>query len=168
MADRSRRNTIELTVQLMRSNPKARANDILQLLIERGIDRLAAVQLVLLVPLAYGRAGLAGCGIQFSDEYRCIETGEVGQPRKLSALPLWREIVTFARSEVSSGAGGDALLAVAGGSSEIDAINKVLKDGRKVEGLVLSGPVFLWPEFAASIDLGSTARASRKWWEFWR
>ena len=65
--DITMRQAIESAVQLMRSNPKCAAREMFQLLLDSGIDRPVAAQLLVLVPHAYGRVGLDGCGVLFSD-----------------------------------------------------------------------------------------------------
>ena len=160
---------IALAVKIIRSNPHASDEAILQALLENNIERPAVVQLVLLLPLAYGRESLAGSGLRFSDHYICM--GPNGQPereRKLNSLVLWNESIAFARKEIASGASGDALLAIACRSPETNAINKALHAGEKIEDLVISPPVIIWPEFDLSAHAGLNSEAARRWWQFWK
>jgi hypothetical protein len=154
---------IAMTVQVMRSNLNS-SEQILKTLVERGLERTVAAHLITLVPIVYGREGLSGCGISFSMTY----IGESGRECRLNSLPFWGEIVAFARSEIANGATSDDLLAVAGRSSEIDAINKALHAGSKIENLVISPPVFLWPELSLTVNPSSPAKNSPRWWELWK
>ncbi len=160
---------IALAVNIIRANPHSSDDEILQALIENSMERSVAIQLVVLLPLAYGRAGLAGGGLRFADNYICMgPNGQPGREEKLRSLRLWNESVAFARKEIASGASGDSLLAIAGRSPETNAINKALHAGEKLEDLVISPPVFIWPEFDLSAHSGLNSKASRRWWQFWK
>src|SRR5437764_1101089 len=162
------RQIIESAIQIMRSHSECSAEEIFQRLLDGGIDRRVAVQLVILLPHAYGRAELDGCGVLFSNEYICLDEGaEPCRKGWLDDLPLWREAIAFARQEVSNGVSGEALLAVAGRSAEINAINKAFHNGKKVQNLVCGPMVSLWPEFAASLDSGQVAERKLRWWQIW-
>jgi hypothetical protein len=163
--DHAMRQSIETAVQIMRSHPEYSGEEIFHRLLEAGLDRPVAVQLIVLLPDAYARVGLDGCGVLFSNEYLCL--GEGGVPCRqgwLDDLPVWREAIAFARQEVTNGASGDALLAVAGRSARITSINKALHDGKKLRNLVCSPTVSLWPEFAASLTSGKVAEQKLPWW----
>jgi hypothetical protein len=152
----------------MRSHPECDGAEIFQRLLAHGIERPMAAQLVIILPYAYARVGLAGCGVMFSNEYICLAEGaEPCRQGCLDDLPLWREAIAFARHEVANGAGGDALLAVAGRSAQVNSINKALHDGKKLQHLVLGPTVSLWPEFAASLDWGPIAEQKLPWWRLW-
>ena len=160
---------IALAVKIIRAKPDSSDDEILETLIENRIARSVAVQLVMLLPLAYGRECLAGGGLRFSDNY--IYMGPNGQPereRKLNSLVLWNESVAFARKDITSVASGDALLAIAGRSPETNAVNKALHAGEKIEDLVISPPVIIWPEFDLSAHVGLNSKAAPHWWQFWK
>ena len=160
---------IALAVKIIRSNLNSSEEELLQAMIENSIVRSTAVQLVVLLPLAYGREVLAGSGPCFSDNYICMEqNGQAGREHKLNSLPLWNESIAFARKEISSGVSGDALLAIAGRSPETNAINNALHAGEKLEDLVISPPVFTWPKFNSLINSDENSKNSPRWWQFWK
>jgi hypothetical protein len=160
---------IALTVQIIRSYQNSSDEEILEALIANGIKRYVAVQLVTLLPLAYGRAGLASAGVRFSDYYICMgQNGRPGRECKLNSLAVWNESIAFARKEISSGATADAVLAIAGRSPETNAINQALHGGEKLEDLVISPPAFIWPEFDSSAHADLCSKATRRWWQFWK
>jgi hypothetical protein len=162
------RESIQTAVEIMRSHRQSSEGEIFQLLLDRGIDRPIAVQLVTLLPIAYGRVVLAGSGVLFSDTYLCLdEGGEPGAASRLDGVPLWTEAVAFAKHEVSSEVAGEALLAIAGRSSEVDAINKALHDGKKLQNLRCFPPLFPWPDFASSVGSGRAVKKSRWRWQLW-
>lgn len=160
---------IALTVQIIRSHLNSSDEEILEVLIANGINRHVAVQLVMLLPLAYGRAGLASSGVRFSDYYTCMgHNGRPGRECKLNSLAVWNESIAFAKKEISSGASGDAVLAIAGRSPETNAINQALHAGEKLEDLVISPPAFIWPEFDSSTHADLCSETARPWWQFWK
>src|SRR4051794_27088093 len=124
------RESIQTAVQIMRSHRQASESEIFQLLLDSGIDRPMAAQLVTLLPIAYGRVVLAGSGVLFSDTYLCLgEGGEPGSASRLDGVPLWTEAVAFAKHEAASELESEALFAIAGRSPEVNVINKALHDG---------------------------------------
>jgi hypothetical protein len=138
-------------------------------LLEDGVDRSVAAQLVMLLPLAYGREGLGDCGVTFSSKFVCTdEKGDVVCERSLSSLSLWNQSVTFVAGQVATGSNGEAVSTIAARSPEIDAINKALHDGQKLEGLVVGPPVFLWPEFYLAIGAENNPGERQPWWRIWR
>jgi hypothetical protein len=147
---------VQLAVQVFRANPNASADEILSRVLESGIDRPMAVQLVALLPIAYGRVMLRDDGVRFSDTYICLgEQGQAERRGRIEALPLWSAIIHFARGD------GEPFFPIASRSSEIRAANEALRDGKKLRDLVWSPPVFLWP-------VDSFAGLRRPWWQFWK
>jgi hypothetical protein len=97
--------------------------------------------------MAYCRLVLADVGIRFSDRFqRRQRDGSLSPESALVSDPLWREILSFAVTEKQSDVGGKDLLAIAAHGSEFDAVNQLLKQGVKAEDIVLTTPVFSWPE----------------------
>jgi hypothetical protein len=160
--DNTMRQVIESAVQIFRSNPNLSDDEIVNLVIESGIGRPMAIQLVALSPLAYGRVMLSDSGVPFSATYICLgEQGQGDRKSRLDALPLWSEAINLARHD------GEAFFPIASRSSEIQAANAALLNGKEIEKLIWSPPVFLWPvdSFAGS---GRAAKRSRPWWQFWK
>lgn len=161
------REWIEATVELMRSNRNASANEILRLLITCDIPEPDAMQLVTLVPIAYGRVLLRDCGAAFSANYVCPGSElKSTSEHPLSSLPLWNEITNFAKSELAARLPHDSLITIAGRSSELHAINHALHAGKKLQNLVLTPPHFHWPVFAQSNPPPGRATKRRSWWKF--
>jgi hypothetical protein len=127
---------IESAIQIFRSNPDLDEEELLERLIESGIERKMAIQLVALLPLAYGREVLSDTGVLFSDFY--VYVNEPGRGR-LSALPLWAEVVEFAKQDP------EAAFPIASRSPEIRAANEGLNDGQTLNTLVWGPVAFLWP-----------------------
>ena len=161
------RESIQATVELMRSNRNASANEILRLLIARGLPEPDAMQLVTLVPIAYGRVLLRDCGAAFSANYLCPGSEPKStSEHPLESLPLWNEITNFAKSELAARLPHDSLMTIAGRSSELHAINQALHAGKKLQNLVLTPPLFNWPAFRPSNPPSVRASKPRPWWKF--
>src|SRR5688572_12449350 len=91
------RHAIQTAVQKFRANPDASDDEILDGVTESGIERPMAMQLVALIPIAYGRVMLSDEGVRFSDTYICRgEEGRAERTGRLDTLPLWSAIIRFA------------------------------------------------------------------------
>jgi hypothetical protein len=155
------RDSINSAVQIFRSNPESSDDEIFNRFLESGIERLVATQLIVLLPLAYGRVVLSEMGASFPNTYICIgANGKSGRQRSLNSLPLWVDAVGFARQDA------EPPFPIASRSAEVRVANEALLNGSKLENLVWSPPVFTWPEFESSAN--SAAKASRRWWQVWK
>jgi hypothetical protein len=138
---------ISEAVAILREFPNASDEEILRKLLAAGVERVVASRLVEFLPLAYLRLILSDSGIRFCDRFqRKLADGSLSAECPLDSEPLWAEIVSFARSEKHSGITGDALLVIAGRSSEFDAVNQLANRGSKLNEIVLTPTVFNWPE----------------------
>src|SRR5262252_9393415 len=116
-------------------------------LVAQGVDRPTAARLVEFLPMVYCRLLLTGIGLQFPETYRrALPDGTTTPPTRLSRDPLWNELMSFARSEITGGVEGQQLLAIAGRSAEFDAVNQLLNRGSKPADLRLTETVLMWPE----------------------
>lgn len=130
------RQHIQSAVEIFRAHPDADADEILQLITDSGLEQPLAIQLLLFVPLAYGRVMLSDKDILFPSTYLCL-----GKPakRRLDALPLWAEALEYAKQD------REPFFPIAGRSSEVRAVNDAMRDGEKLEDLIFTPPGFLWP-----------------------
>jgi hypothetical protein len=127
-----------------------------------GCSPIIAEKIVAFLPLACGRAILAGTGVSFSAAFRCMgEDGTLSEPQSLSSEPLWSMIQEFIATQRTAKPDGFSL--VARRSAEFDAVNKAALNGSKLADLVGSDPIFLFVE--------PTIEPKNKkvpWWAFWR
>jgi len=145
------RQAIESAVQIFRANPDASNDEIFCRFIDGGIERSVAAQLIVLLPLAYGRVSLSNSGVLFSDTYIGeVEPSQDRRESRLGSLPLWTEAVAFARHEASRGVAGQAFFTIASRSAEVRAINAALHDEKKLQNLVCRPTVILWSSFDSS------------------
>ncbi|HUT92848.1 MAG TPA: DUF6348 family protein [Thermoguttaceae bacterium] len=142
------RDKVLLTIQTFREHPSLETDEITDVLVGRNIDRRQAEMLVALVPVAYGRTVLQRAKVSFTDRFVLVnsETHEERRSR-LSAEPVFKIAMLFAHDEITSrGVGRDAMLAVAGRSPELDAINQALHAGSRLEDMV-SGDLMVLVSF---------------------
>jgi hypothetical protein len=153
---------IESAVQIFRSFPECSEEEVLSRVIESGVERAEAIQLVALLPLAYGRVTLSDSGVVFSDIYVCLGAeGEPDRKGRLSSLPLWPEALSFASRDKQPS------FPIASRSSEVQAANAALQDGKDLTRLVWGPPVFLWPldSFATPARAERGPRWGRQIWD---
>jgi hypothetical protein len=118
------RQHIQSAVQIFRSHPDAESDEILQHIMDAGIEQRLAIQLLLFVPLAYGRVMFSDKDIVFSNIYLCL--GKPGKGR-LDALPLWPEALDFAKHDP------EPFFPIASRSLEVQVANEVLLQGKKMK-----------------------------------
>jgi hypothetical protein len=151
------RGVIESAVQVFRSNPDLDDAEILERMVECGIERKMASQLVALLPLAYGREVLSDTGVLFSDFYRC--SGKPARGR-LSGLPLWPQVVEFAKHDP------EPAFPIASRSSEVTAANEGLEAGQKLEAVVW-GPAYFLEPLEPIPGLEASAKKPSWWRQIW-
>ena len=100
--------------------------------------------LVEFVPLAFGRSLLDGMGIRFEDDYVRVDAGgNERMRRRLADEPVYVAALKLAPIVMQS-MGQDAFMAIAGRSSELQAVNAALNAGSAPADLQASTPVLAW------------------------
>lgn len=137
--------TISLAIQVLCNSPNCTDDELIQKLIEMGVEKVYATKLVLFVPAVYARLILGSLGVRFS-EYFCVHrAGRSSKEVLLLSDPVWVEIGKSAESNISTLSRSERL-SVAGRSAEFDVINKALNSGADVRNQVLSPLVVWYPE----------------------
>jgi len=114
-------------------------------LVADGVERQSAARLVVFLPMVYGRLLFANSGARFSSEYRTALTdGTVSPVKLLVNEPLWNEAMEFAKAEIEDGLSRQDVLAIAGRSAELHAVNQLLEHGSKLEEVRLVAPIIRW------------------------
>ncbi|HKQ71374.1 MAG TPA: DUF6348 family protein [Polyangiaceae bacterium] len=132
---------IRLTLAAFAANPETSDDEVCRLLASVGIPAVLARSLVVLTPLAFGRALLHGIGAEFAATFvRDDGRGNYVDEAELIDYPYFAEALDFARNEVGRG----ELETVALRSAEVQAINAALNAGQKPENLVLAPPAIAW------------------------
>jgi hypothetical protein len=142
--------TVEListAVAIFRELPNSSDEEVFRKLVGTGVERQYAARLVEFLPMAYCRLLLGKAGIHFSEMFqRMTSSGDLTAEQPLSSEPVWEEVVSFAQAEARRGAFKEDVLAVAGRSAELDAVNQLLKQGSKPEGLILTTASLKWSQ----------------------
>lgn len=138
---------ISTAVVIFRELLNSSDEEVFRKLVGTGVDRQYAARLVEFLPMAYGRLLLGKAGTRFSEMFqRMTPSGDLSAERPLSSEPVWGEVVSFAQAEAGRGVSRKDLLAVAGRSAELDAANQLLRQGSKLEGLILTTALLKWPQ----------------------
>jgi hypothetical protein len=138
---------IARTVTALRNGTHRTDPEIYRALVAEGMKPAIAADLVLFLPIAYGRLILDQLEVRFSDFFRRrLANGDLTEERSLSSDPTWNAVAEFARKEVRSGVSRNQLLAVAMRSAEFDAANQLLHRGSEIHDLRFTPVVLLWPD----------------------
>jgi hypothetical protein len=145
---------VSQAVAMMKAQSGQEDHTVIEALVASGIDSNDAEWLVALLPVAFTRVLFKSGGPSFADTYQCMrEDGSVSGEHRLSDEPIFVHALAIADT-----ADRETMLAVAGRSAELNAINKALHAGSKLENLVLSPPIFL---------RASRLQSAKPWWKFW-
>jgi hypothetical protein len=137
---------ISRAVSLFRSSRTLGDEAIYQKLVAEGVESRLAARLVEFLPIAYGRFLLERSGPRFSEYFQRRLLSGPSEELLLSSEPVWNAAVAFARTEAIQGVLAQDFLAVAGRSAEFQAANQLLNQGSKLQDLVFTPYVLLWPE----------------------
>jgi hypothetical protein len=134
-----------------------------------GVPRKLAAEITEFLPLALARAMLEGMGVHFEDHYvRQTARGRVIGRKLLADEPVYREGLAIA-NELSGG--GEEFVAVAGWSTEYQAINKAMNSGSRPEDLRCAPPV-VFAEHDDDRRFRDTSDGvepkTKSWWQFWK
>jgi len=121
--------------------------------------------------IAWGRALLAGIGINFSPEYTCFNgAGQVIETGSLAEQPYFAAAASSAH--VYAGTPGFERLALM--AAEVHAVNELLNKGSKPENLATTAPaLFMEPPTLAGMERArqhlsrELGRRKKPWWRFW-
>ena len=126
--------------------PDAPAEQLLAALMGAGLSRAVAVEVIVFVPLAFGRALLASkfISVLHSGYFRVGQEGE----RSLRDEPLYSAAYELAWELFLS---GDQLtyqqfIAVAGRSAELNNVDRMLDQGSKFSEILLGPAIITWPK----------------------
>ncbi len=132
------------TASLMEELPNADDAEIAEKLMTCGIAEAEAHELILFVPLAFGRYAFRNSGATFSSHFALVAYGRVIAKLPLSEEPAFNS-AWKAATEFFNNPEGHNYLAIAGRSAEIRAINEALHKGSEVKNLLLSDPLVSLP-----------------------
>lgn len=138
---------IAQAVAIIRKLPDLDDEGVYRALVEAGFEQTLAARLVEFLPAAYCHVLLEQAGPQFSDIFqRRRRDGSISPPKLYASERVWMAALEFARREVEIGISREDKLNVAGRSVEFHTINDLMHSGSRLEDIVLTPAVFLWPE----------------------
>jgi len=163
-------------VKIYRENPMLENDEMYHRIIAEITDPNIAGQLFELLPLAYTRALLGDIGVKFNESYQRIDKyGQLSPEQPLASIPLWSEIVTYAKSEIKNGVPIKDFLVFVNRSAEYKIILQMKQNGATLSDYI--GSPILFADPGADPDdiqrvLQSQARKlksmKKNWWQFWK
>jgi hypothetical protein len=108
-----------------------------------GFTKAVAADLVEFMPLAFARVLFEGTGVRLADHY--VRTDGNARERKRGLLmdePVYRASMAAAQDVIARDE--ETFVAVAARSSELQALNKALQSGSRLENVFLGEPTLEW------------------------
>jgi len=149
------------------AHPQAEDETILDALLKSGMAQYRIFELLIWVPMAFGRAVLERPELQLPATYQLMSAdGQSFTHRSLVDEPVYVEALRLAAVLTREGFARNDFLAIAGRSSEFKAVNEALLNGSELKNLVASEPVISFPD--DSLEPSSTAKQTKRpWWKLW-
>ena len=136
--------------------------EILEDLVGAGLERRLAVQIFLLLPVAYCRVMFEPRGVYFPDYFQLRDdSSSVVGSLPFTSIRFWKDALSAANASTE---GGDAFIAVAGRSAEFRAVNQLLIDGAALKDIRCSAGLMKKSDFEEYLSVPNVDRA---WWKFW-
>jgi len=155
---------IRTYVDYLLSHPEADDEVVVNALMQSGLGKYRTFELVLWVPMAFGRAVLEGLDFTLPDTFQLMSSdGQQFTRRRFSDEPVYVEAHRFAVTFVAQGFPRNDLIAIAGRSAEFKAVNDALLKGSELKNLQPGEPVVSFPDPSSEPKLD----ANRPWWKFW-
>jgi hypothetical protein len=152
---------IQIYIDYLLSHPQADDEAVVNALKEAGIGEYRAFELVLWVPMAFGRAVLERPDFKLPSTFQLMASdGQKFLRRRFSDEPVYVEAHRIATALAEP---GFSFLVIGGRSAEFQAVNEALLKGSELKNLVPAEPVVSFP------DQSSQPRRDTKkpWWKFW-
>ena len=133
-------------VRAFRQYPDAEDEELFRKLIARGHEREIVARAIEFLPIAYVRLMFESRGVEFEGSYDRATPSQGTHTSLFTDDPIWHAAIEFARQETAEGLAAEAIIKVAGRSSELDAINQLLKRGTKMGNIVCGRTLLPWPK----------------------
>lgn len=153
---------IRTYIDYLVAHPDGDDETIADALTQSGLEQYRVFELLIWVPMAFGRAVLEGLDFKLPDMFQLMSA----DGRKFTRLPLADEPVYVEAHRIALAGHGLArpdFLAIAGRSAEFKAVNDALLKGSELKNLVPSEPVIDFPGHSSAPSRGT----KRPWWKFW-
>lgn len=134
------RSNILLAVKIFESNPDENWETLCDKLVSKLGSKKLAYDLYRFLPIAYCRQFLPE--VNFPDTYKVMKSESNFEEHKFADSKLYREVEEIVAKKLKNINSQGDIMSVLIHSSEFDAINNALKDGSKLEDVVISPPIF--------------------------
>jgi hypothetical protein len=156
---RSLQELVGLVAEWMRSHPDNDERELIPSLVKCQLDEFLAKDLIVFVPLAFGRALLKRTGVNLPETYLIYgPDGQQPERHRLLDHPVFCEAYRAAEDCYSRGVDDNTYLAIAGRSPEVRNLNKALDAGSDLKELVCLEP------FMKGVR---PPKRKPHWWDFW-
>jgi hypothetical protein len=143
-------------VEWMQKHPDTDEKQLIPSLVKSGEDESVALDLIVFVPLAFGRALMKRTGAKLKETYSIYTDSRHSKSYPLLDNPIYCEAYRMAEDHYQGKTRGMNYLAIAGRSPEVRVLNQALNKGSDPKNLVLGEPFMYRPQ----------AKKPR-WWDFW-
>ncbi|MEZ5352980.1 MAG: hypothetical protein R2762_10125 [Bryobacteraceae bacterium] len=156
---------IREAAELFRDSPVLGDDELFEMLVLRGVERMLAARLVEFLPMVYCRILLRDGGATFPDVYYRIAGDGSKVRHELSDDRVWNAAMEHAQREVEQGRGEAAIRLIAQRGAEYRAAAQLLEGGSALENIAFAPMIFKWPEQGPP-DVAVNEPKKPKWWPF--
>ncbi len=155
---------IRTYIDYLTAHPDADDEAIADSLTRSGLEQFRAFELLIWVPMAFGRAVLEGPDFRLPGTFRSMSPeGQKMTRRRLADEPVYVEARRIATEVGREKFSKNTFLAIAGRSAEFKAVNDALLHGSELKNLQPAEPVISFPDQPSKPETNT----SRSWWKFW-
>lgn len=156
--------TIAIALRVFKAGPRKPNAEMIEDLVGAGLNRRLAVQLFLLLPVAYCRTMFEPHGVHFPDYFQLSdESGAVIVSIPFSSVSFLSDALAAAKMSCD---GDESFIAVAGRSAEFRAVNQLLLSGAELKNISCSAGLMSRKHFEEYVTPPPPGRRPA-WWKFW-
>ncbi len=125
---------VGLVVEWMQKHPDTDEKELIPSLVKSGEDESVALELIVFVPLAFGRALMKRTGARLKETYCIYTDSRHSKSYRLLDSPVYCEAYRMAEDYYEGKIRGN-FLAIAGRSAEVRGLNQALDKGTVPNGI---------------------------------
>jgi hypothetical protein len=141
---------IRLAVEWMQEHPNNDEKELVPNLVKCGEDEALALDLIVFVPLAFGRAMMNRTGAKLKETYSVYTDSRHAKSYLLVDNPIFREAFRMAEQCYEGKTRELNYMAIAGRSPEVRGLNEALNKGSDPKNLVFGEPFMYRPQLKKS------------------
>jgi hypothetical protein len=152
---------IQVYIDYLLAHPHVDDQAVIDALKQAGIGENRAFELVIWVPMAFGRAVLERLDVKLPSTFQLTASdGKILTRRRFSDEPVYVEAYRIATALAQP---EFHFLTIGSRSAEFQAVNAALLQGSEVKNLVAAEPVVSFPDQSSQ----ATENTRKPWWKFW-